>query len=211
MFLRCSFYFFLFFVIGFILPKSSCAQETITITTYYPAPFGVYQTLRLFPSAQPTTCEEGNMYYDSSSHQAMVCAQDSSGNLIWQSLGLWGRSGNTVSLPDSNWNVSVGTATPAVADKLYVNGNIYVTGVVHGGTHGFGGGFSTGDAWYAMSPPQAYLTFPTYTEWCEDPNYLLSPPRCGCPPGHTAYYVGVVCEEAYCSPAWDTQWVCLAM
>ena len=46
MFLKHSFWLILFFVISFILPKSSCAQENITITTYYPAPFGVYEELR---------------------------------------------------------------------------------------------------------------------------------------------------------------------
>ncbi|MFA6383889.1 MAG: hypothetical protein WCY10_00800 [Candidatus Omnitrophota bacterium] len=45
----------------------SATNETLTITTYYPSPYGVYRNLRLNPSAEPTTgVGEGSMYYDNS-------------------------------------------------------------------------------------------------------------------------------------------------
>jgi len=43
-------------------------EEKITITTYYPSPYGVYNTMRLFPSTRQThaePCQDGEMYYDS--------------------------------------------------------------------------------------------------------------------------------------------------
>ncbi len=39
--------------------------ESLTITTYYPSPYGVYKNLRLHPTAEPTTgVDAGVMYYD---------------------------------------------------------------------------------------------------------------------------------------------------
>jgi hypothetical protein len=40
--------------------------ESLTITTYYPAPYGVYRNLRLHPSEAPTGAakQPGVMYYD---------------------------------------------------------------------------------------------------------------------------------------------------
>lgn len=42
------------------------AEESITITTYYPSPYGVYGVLRLFPSTKTegSVCQEGEMYYE---------------------------------------------------------------------------------------------------------------------------------------------------
>jgi hypothetical protein len=43
--------------------------ESLTITTYYPAPYGVYRNLKLNPSQEPTTgVSAGVMYYDNSTH-----------------------------------------------------------------------------------------------------------------------------------------------
>ncbi|MFA5100471.1 MAG: hypothetical protein WC547_06285, partial [Candidatus Omnitrophota bacterium] len=35
-------------------------SEKLTITTYYPSPTGVYQTLRVAPSANPGDCVAGS-------------------------------------------------------------------------------------------------------------------------------------------------------
>ncbi|MDD5347565.1 MAG: hypothetical protein PHT59_03020 [Candidatus Omnitrophica bacterium] len=46
----------------------ACAQsnqaDSVTITTYYPSPYGVYGILRLNPRDKPATCREGEMTYD---------------------------------------------------------------------------------------------------------------------------------------------------
>lgn len=102
------------------------SQENITISTYYPSPFGVYETLRLFPTTQPGAipCEEGTMYFDINTQQVMICAQNAAGNPVWQGVGLWSRNGNNIFLADINWNAGVGTLNPQA--KLDVNGGIRV-------------------------------------------------------------------------------------
>jgi len=59
-------------------------SEKLTITTYYPAPYGVYNELRLYPSWHASQCNsanEGTMYYD---NMLMVCDGTS-----YQSVGWW--------------------------------------------------------------------------------------------------------------------------
>lgn len=86
------------------------AQEQITLTTYYPAPYGVYKQLKLNPTddfdpALPYA-DEGAMYYDASDSQAYIC--DGSG---WQPLGGGGFG---------QWRTD-----PPGPDPLYVQGTSY--------------------------------------------------------------------------------------
>jgi len=76
------------------------AQETITISTYYPAPSGVYQNLRLFPSATqlPANCNlntEGTLYYDNKTNQILACRKTEimPDVFTWQQLSLWTLAG----------------------------------------------------------------------------------------------------------------------
>ena len=59
------------------------AQETLTISTYYPSPYGNYNELQLFPHTPiVTTCDatgEGTMYYDSTANDLRVCAEQAVG------------------------------------------------------------------------------------------------------------------------------------
>ncbi len=54
-------------LILFCLPVALGAQESVTITTYYPSPYGVYKNLRIFPSDEaPPACNANNtglMYF----------------------------------------------------------------------------------------------------------------------------------------------------
>jgi hypothetical protein len=75
-------FFFAFFpVLSFAL------DETLTVTTYYPSPFGSYNELQLYPHNTPvTTCNastEGTLYYDSGDNQIKQC--DGAGN--WVNMG----------------------------------------------------------------------------------------------------------------------------
>ena len=48
----------------------SDSSDSLTITTYYPAPYGVYKNLKLHRSQEPTgaAVDEGVMYYDQNEH-----------------------------------------------------------------------------------------------------------------------------------------------
>lgn len=73
------------------LSFAAANEETLTITTYYPSPYGVYKTLRLFPNtdtgfAPDAVCsinEEGAMSYDSDTKQVLVCVNDA-GAYSWR-------------------------------------------------------------------------------------------------------------------------------
>ncbi|MFA5271956.1 MAG: hypothetical protein WC412_06450 [Candidatus Omnitrophota bacterium] len=103
--------------------------EILTIATYYPAPSGVYQNLRLFPTAAAplTACdsadEEGTMYYNNDTNQLMVCRETSPLNFNWQPVGagFWTQAGNFLYSNDSDWNVGIGTDNPQ--RKLHIVGS----------------------------------------------------------------------------------------
>ncbi|MCK4810227.1 MAG: hypothetical protein KAS99_04745 [Candidatus Omnitrophica bacterium] len=118
----------LVFLVSTSIISQCFSQESITLTTYYPSPYGVYKELRLYPNDSPTGCgdaaDEGKMYYDDSEHQLKVCIDDGFGIYGWQvSGGLWTQSGNNLYPNDTNWKVGIGTTTPGNA-KLQVNGAI---------------------------------------------------------------------------------------
>jgi len=64
------------FISIFILSAVSFCEESFTITTYYPSPYGVYKELRLYPNTSPSACDANNkgaMYYNDSDNQTYVC------------------------------------------------------------------------------------------------------------------------------------------
>ncbi|GEM_PF-1532574 len=109
--------------------------EEITLTTYYPAPYGDYEKISanmvlLNPMAQPaaasiTAADEGLLYYDTTSKDMRVYAGDP-GNptpqtYTWSSIGgrsMWQRNGTD--LYYKRGNVGIGTDTPGNW-KLNVN------------------------------------------------------------------------------------------
>jgi hypothetical protein len=114
------------------LAFSQTTNETLTISTYYPSPYGVYNELRLYPKTTPTTCDsltEGNMYYNSTTDQVMVC-RDPSG---WQSMsGLWTLNGTNLYPNNTTWNVGIGTTDPLQL-KLYLDARVPSPGQVRNG------------------------------------------------------------------------------
>lgn len=78
---------FLILVLFLALPFPSPAEESITITTYYPAPHGVYKSLRLYPGNEPACNEgfEGSMYYDKITHLPRICTHNGK-EFVWQNL-----------------------------------------------------------------------------------------------------------------------------
>ena len=116
----------------FTLQLFSQNTETLTITTYYPSPSGVYQNLRLFPvaAAQAPACnanQEGTMYYnnDAGQNQLMVCRETALGVFGWRTVGggPWTQVGNNIYPNDTaTANVGIGTTTPVA--RLQVVGEI---------------------------------------------------------------------------------------
>lgn len=72
--------FLLFFCFTFVF------AEDITITTYYPSPYGVYNELQLYPHTSAVTpCDAahiGTMYYNSGDNKIWVCGAGS----VWRSI-----------------------------------------------------------------------------------------------------------------------------
>ena len=78
----------LFLLIFGLVPAVLFSQESITITTYYPSPYGSYNELTLSPHTPAnSTCDatsgEGTIYYDSTEKQIKICT----GAGGWVSVG----------------------------------------------------------------------------------------------------------------------------
>jgi len=92
--------------------------DTLTLTTYYPAPFGAYSKMRLVPqNPLPATCTAGTMYVDNtgSANVLRYCNPDNT----WGFLpGVWTQdpTTNDVTLTDivnhPDMKVGIGTNTP---------------------------------------------------------------------------------------------------
>ena len=76
--------------------------ETITITTYYPAPFGVYRALRLAPSGPVDEPKEGEMYYDEQEHALKLYTGGKWSGIVWfGNAGIFLKDGASVLAPHS--------------------------------------------------------------------------------------------------------------
>ncbi|MFA5059348.1 MAG: hypothetical protein WC676_01815 [Candidatus Omnitrophota bacterium] len=111
-----------------ILPAIVSAQnsETISLTTYYPAPFGVYDRMQITPHnpavALPacTNAIRGMMFYDDANNVVVVCQGTGPS---WSSLGSqWTQVGNNLYPTNINSLVGIGTATPTA--RLHVHGSV---------------------------------------------------------------------------------------
>jgi len=95
-------------VMAFVLLAAgvSFAQtnEKITITTYYPSPYGVYNELRLYPHRDPVTpcgpdgLNAGTMFFDSDDKMLKICDGTS-----YEAAGWWGLADATTASP---WTLS---------------------------------------------------------------------------------------------------------
>ena len=97
--------------------------ESITLTTYYPAPFGAYDRLQLVPrSLLFGSCLPGTFYLDNIVGDMHFCLPDGT----WGYLpGVWKQpngSGSSVFLADpANPKIGIGTSTPA--EHMHVSGS----------------------------------------------------------------------------------------
>ncbi|MFH0912875.1 MAG: hypothetical protein V1884_01125 [Candidatus Omnitrophota bacterium] len=119
------------FLLVTLFATAFCDDETFTITTYYPSPYGSYNELQLYPHTPATTAcnssqNEGIMYYDSVEHAMKVCSclnNPACTSWGWEVSGtprgtivMW--SGTLATIP-TGWALCNGTnGTPDLRDKF---------------------------------------------------------------------------------------------
>jgi hypothetical protein len=105
---------FVFFIPGLIFAQQ---RENMTITTYFPPPYGSFYELQLYPHATPVAvcnaANEGMMYYSSTADTIMVCSCLNP-PCAWVSMSdLWtyNQTRNSLYPNDESWNVTIGNNT----------------------------------------------------------------------------------------------------
>lgn len=106
--------------------------EEITLSTYYPAPYGVYREMRLHPNSSPSTCDannEGAIYYNDATNQLMVCGETGPATYAWASAGGYWAASNDDIYNTNIANVGIGTMTPGstltVAGTTWCNSGVW--------------------------------------------------------------------------------------
>ena len=117
----------------------------VTMTTYYPSPFGEYNTLRLLPRAGDLAnpCTVGSLYVNSSGVLQYCYRQGSSG--VWGAPSeVWNQSGDDIFLTDTtinpNLRVGIGTTTPEFKLSVMNDGGIIAKGGTGASTLSLGAG-----------------------------------------------------------------------
>jgi hypothetical protein len=99
-------------------PYNQTDWNTFTITTYYPAPYGVYRNMRLYPSDQPTAgVEPGVMYYNKTENVIKFLS-----NTTWVNM----TAGNASQNQNSgifHFTPQARPATATAGDAYYDNGS----------------------------------------------------------------------------------------
>ena len=116
--------FHLFIPLIFLFPSLLFA-ENLTLTTYYPSPFGVYDQLRLFPRAPlGTPCKIGTLYV-TSPDGIQFCQDDGTGTGAWgHPPGIWDQLNDDIYLSDTltNPNIAIGIGTITPNSRLTIKG-----------------------------------------------------------------------------------------
>ncbi len=100
------------------------ATEQMTLTTFYPAPFGAYDRIQLVPrSGAPSPCAAGTLFVDASDGNALKLC----GGAGTSQLNIWEQTGDNIYPKDfSTANVGIGTNSPD--ERLHVAGNAKLEG-----------------------------------------------------------------------------------
>ncbi|MCA9405382.1 MAG: hypothetical protein KC684_02510 [Candidatus Omnitrophica bacterium] len=127
--------------------------SSLSVSSYYPSPFGAYETLRLVPRAQiaGTSCDIGTLYNNENDGDLLYyCIMDSEGDGEWinYSPGVWQDYHNDVYLTDMTnpksqaVGIGTGTTTP-IEFKLTLQND---AGIIAAGTFGSGYDLTTSGA-----------------------------------------------------------------
>jgi hypothetical protein len=116
------------------LPNIAYAEDSVTITTYYPSPYGVYRNMRLYPSNEPTDVasrQAGTMYFNASENQLYIYnASLNDFQILGGGGGLWAENPTTHNIYNTNSGGRVGINNTVPASALDVGGDIHASGSV---------------------------------------------------------------------------------
>lgn len=116
----------------FLAASHAQAQQNLTLTTYYPAPYGAYDQTRLVPRSTAPTCStstEGLVYYNDVSNRFEFCQNGGS----WTPFNVWTQnSSGQVFLTDTTTpetkKVGIGLSAPLFKLHLQNHGGILAEG-----------------------------------------------------------------------------------
>ncbi len=136
---RIILFFILAFSVTVVCFGQSNTTESLTITTYYPSPYGVYRYLKLSPTDTAPSLpalSPGVMYYDNRTGYDLIRYYNKTG--AWINLteggggggggGYWLYNSVTKDLNNTNTNgyVTISGVPAASGEILQVNGDVYV-------------------------------------------------------------------------------------
>lgn len=182
-----------------LLTSPSLNSDSLSLTTYYPSPIGIYERLEVngplvLPSysADPAGSEEGAVYFNASSKTVLYYNGAGwvplTGSSAWTAVAMGSipsSSGAAVKNANSG-NIGVNTATPS--HKLDINGDLWVTGEIK-----ISGGFSSA----TPAPTTCQNKSFTGTAKYGDPSWL-QPINLTCPSNSSLVFVN--CNGDYYGP-----------
>lgn len=87
-----------------LLPSLSSGED-LTLTTFYPSPYGVYERIQLVPrpAIGGTACDLGTLYVSETNGNILYLCQDDGSDGEWGLIpGVWTQSGDTIYLTDQS-------------------------------------------------------------------------------------------------------------
>src|SRR3989338_10480910 len=110
--------------------SSPAFAESVAINTYYPAPYGVYDRLRLVPRVEitGTSCDVGTFYSNTDDSGILYVCEDDGASGAWVPLGsaVWTKTGDFIypTEDDGTFNKAVGIGDETPDASLEISASI---------------------------------------------------------------------------------------
>jgi hypothetical protein len=139
-----TFNFFYAFLLALLGVGATLVAEDITLTTYYPAPYGVYEELTTTGNTYLATTSGKNVGIGLATTDTIQNKLDVEGN-----VAIGASYSGTNAAPENGLivqgQVGIGTAIPTVGAALDVSGTLYATAYYVGTSAGASGTFMSAD------------------------------------------------------------------